>query len=70
MGGIEKDEWLCVSFFIIVYNNRRQIREKNFSTRKTLEKILGKTEKKIRRLGAGLYGDTFVFLPFWKKYSK
>ena len=50
MGGIEKDEWLCVSFFIIVYNNRRrQIREKNFSTRKTLEKILGKTEKKIRR---------------------
>jgi len=36
-------------FFIIVINNRRQIREKNFSTRKTLEKILGKTEKKIRR---------------------
>ena len=50
MGGIEKDEWLCVSFFYnSIYNNRRQIREKNFSTRKTLEKILGKTEKKIRR---------------------
>ena len=43
-------DYVFLFFIIVVYNNkRRQIREKNFSTRKTLEKILGKTEKKIRR---------------------